>query len=54
MILTVYEVSHHGRDGGNDSGWSYWAKLLKEFSHILLVCYSALNPIAYAGDLVYR
>ena len=34
--------------------WSTWARILKEVSHVLLVAYSALNPIAYCGELAYQ
>ena len=54
MVVTVYEVICHGREGGRVVRWATWAKVLKELSQVLLVAYSALNPIAYCGDLVYR
>ena len=54
MVVTVYEVICHGREGGRVVRWAAWAKVLKELSQVLLVAYSALNPIAYCGDLVYR
>ena len=54
VVVTVYEVICHGREGGRVVRWAAWAKVLKELSQVLLVAYSALNPIAYCGDLVYR
>ena len=54
VVVTVYEVICHGREGGRVVRWATWAKVLKELSQVLLVAYSALNPIAYCGDLVYR
>ena len=54
VVVTVYEVICHGREGGRVVRWAAWAKVLKELSQVLLVAYSALNPMAYCGDLVYR
>ena len=54
VVLTVYEVSFHSREGGGTSRWSDWARVLKEVSQVLLVAYSAFNPLAYCGDLVFR
>lgn len=50
----MYEVICHGQEGGRVVRWAAWAKVLKELSQVLLVAYSALNPMAYCGDLVYR
>ena len=50
VILTGYEITYYG----TEQPAATWAVVLKETSHILLVCYSAFNPIAYCGDLVIR
>ena len=34
--------------------WPKWTLLTREISQLLLVSYSALNPLAYCGDLVFR
>lgn len=47
-------MCYHRHEGGSIQNWATWAKVLKEFSQVLLVCYSAFNPLAYCGDLVYR
>ncbi len=54
MIVTIYEVSYHRLEEGRIDNWSTWARVTKELSHILLISYSALNPLAYCGDLVVR
>ena len=28
--------------------------MLKEVSHLLLISYSALNPLAYCGELIWK
>ena len=55
MIITGYEILSDGASvGGSLDGWSTWARVLKELSHVLLVSYSALNPLAYCGELLLR
>lgn len=54
MILTVYEVVCHRHEGGSMANWAIWARVTKELSQVLLVLYSALNPLAYCGDLVLK
>ena len=36
------------------SKWPVWAKFFNELNNILLVSYSALNPLAYCGELVFK
>ena len=50
IVLTGYEITNY--ENPNQS--ATWARILKQVSHILLVCYSALNPIAYCGELMYN
>lgn len=47
-------MSDRASVGGSLEGWSTWARVLKELSHVLLVSYSALNPLAYCGELLLR
>ena len=55
VIITGYEILSDGASvGGGLEGWSTWARVLKELSHVLLVSYSALNPLAYCGELLLR
>ena len=55
VIITGYEIlSDRANVGGSLDGWSTWARVLKELSHVLLVSYSALNPLAYCGELLLR
>lgn len=55
VIITGYEILSDGASlGGSLDGWSTWARVLKELSHVLLVSYSALNPLAYCGELLLR
>ena len=55
VIITCYEIFSDGASvGGSLDGWSTWARVLKELSHVLLVSYSALNPLAYCGELLLR
>jgi len=49
--LTGYEITN---DTGSLSRWATWAIVLKEVSHVLLVSYSAFNPLAYCGGLLLR
>ena len=49
IVLTGYEITNYE----NPDQSATWARILKQVSHILLVCYSALNPIAYCGELIY-
>ena len=51
IIITAYEIA---ADNPNLDIWTPWARILKEVSHVLLVAYSALNPIAYCGELIYH
>lgn len=53
-MLTLYEVSMHGEEGWSMARWATWARLLKEVSQVLLVTYSAFNPVAYCRELFYR
>lgn len=50
----MYEVAYHRHEGGRLQNWAIWARVLKELSQVLLVAYSAFNPVAYCGDLVMR
>ena len=50
IVLTGYEITNYE----NPKRSATWARILKQISHILLVCYSALNPIAYCGELIYN
>lgn len=52
MILTGYEIANLDRPAIFQDG--IWAQVLKEISHILLVCYSAFNPIACCGELLLK
>ena len=52
MILTGYEIANLDRPPTFQDG--IWAQVLKEISHILLVCYSAFNPIACCGELLLK
>ncbi len=54
VVVTVYEVSYHRHEGGRIDNWSDWARVTKELSHVLLIAYSAFNPVAYCGDLIIR
>lgn len=49
IIITAYEIA---ADNPAQELWATWARILKEVSHVLLVAYSALNPIAYCGELI--
>ena len=40
--------------GKQQHQWAPWVRILKMVSQILLVAYSALNPVAYCGELVYQ
>ena len=50
VILTGYEIATFEEPGKA----AVWAIVMKEISHILLVCYSAFNPIACCGELLCR
>ena len=34
--------------------WPLWGKVLNDLSNVLLVIYSALNPLAYCGGLIFK
>jgi len=51
VILTGYEIANLDKPPTADG---IWAHVLKEISHILLVCYSAFNPIACCGELLFK
>ena len=51
MIITAYEIFMEKYE---QHLWASWVRILKQISQILLVAYSALNPIAYCGELVYQ
>ena len=40
---------HMENFGGDNRDWATWALVTKDLSHVLLVAYAALNPIAYCG-----
>ena len=50
IILTGYEITIRT----NVKPFPIWARILKQISHILLVVYSALNPLAYCGELIFN
>ena len=50
VLLTGYEIT----TSSQQSEWSNWALVLKEVSHLLLISYSALNPLAYCGELIWK
>ena len=49
IVLTGYEITKYDKSQPS----ALWASILKHISHILLVSYSALNPLAYCGELIY-
>ena len=52
IALTCLELfSDYGK---SMSKWPVWAKFFNELNNILLVSYSALNPLAYCGELVFK
>ena len=51
MILTGYEIANFDLP---ESSAALWAQVMKETSHILLVCYSAFNPLACCGELLFK
>ena len=50
IVLTGYEITKYDKSEPS----AKWASILKQISHILLVSYSALNPLAYCGELMYN
>ena len=50
VILTGYEITV----SSDLMIWSTWALILKEISHLLLIAYSAFNPLAYCGELIWK
>ena len=50
IVLTGYEITKYDKSQPSAT----WASILKHISHILLVSYSALNPLAYCGELIYN
>ena len=51
VILTGYEIANFDLP---ESSAALWAQVMKETSHILLVCYSAFNPLACCGELLFK
>ena len=50
LVLTGYEITKYDKSQPS----AIWASILKQISHILLVSYSAFNPLAYCGELMYN
>ena len=51
MVITIYEIFEEKYE---PHLWASWVRILKQVSQVLLVAYSALNPVAYCGELVYQ
>ena len=48
--MTAYEIATYG---DSHELTATWVIVLKDVSHVLLVSYSALNPLAYCGELLW-
>ena len=55
VFLTVYELLFFGTDSGEYmTSWPSWFKACNEVNTLLLVLYSAMNPFAYCGKLIFQ
>ena len=43
-----------GSYGNAIDQWPVWAKIFNELNNVLLASYSALNPLAYCGELIFK
>jgi len=50
VIIIAYEIISQNPQ----HLWATWVRILKRVSQVLLVAYSALNPVAYCGELVIQ
>ena len=53
VFLTGYELMFMGEKNEFMHSWPSWFKAMNEISTFLLVTYSALNPFAYCGKLIF-
>ena len=55
VFLTTYELLFLGTDSGEYmTSWPSWFMAFNEVNTLLLVIYSAMNPVAYCGKLVFQ
>ena len=52
IALTCLEL--FGSYGKSMNAWPGWGIIFNELNNLLLVSYSALNPLAYCGELVFK
>ena len=55
VFLTCYELLFFGTDSGESmNSWPKWFTACNEVNTLLLVLYSAMNPFAYCGKLIFQ